>query len=289
MATPNHFPHFLKWMDGAKEILDFDRKPDRVVAELKKADLIFFLDFNEPDRLGGIKNHLKDLDAGTIMVDHHPAPADIADYSISDTQASSTAELVYQLICDLDEKDLVDRHIAECLFAGIMTDTGCFSFNSSNPKTYILISELLEQGIDKDRIYSLIYDNYSTKRMHLLGYSLRDKMVVLPELRTSYISLSAEDLGQYSHKTGDTEGFVNYPFTIRDIRITALFLERKDHIKISFRSKGDFKINKFAQKYFNGGGHMNAAGGESIESLEDTLSRFEELIANYADEIRSLP
>jgi phosphoesterase RecJ-like protein len=225
----------------------------------------------------------------TIMVDHHPDPADLAEYSILDTKASSTAELVYRLICDLGGQDLVERAIAECLFVGIMTDTGCFSYNSSNPETYRIIAELLKKDIDKDRIYSLVYDNYSTDRMRLLGYSLKDKMVVLPELRTAYISLKKEDLRTYSHKTGDTEGFVNYPFTIRDIRISALFLEREDHIKISFRSKGNFRINKFAQKYFNGGGHMNAAGGEYFGSMEDTLSRFEKRIANYADEIKSIP
>ena len=289
MATPNHFPHFLKWMDGTQKILDFKRKPDRVIAELMKADLIFLLDLNEPDRLGGIQDHLKDLDAWTIMVDHHPDPAGFTDYTISETQASSTAELVYQLICDIDGQDLVDRRIAECLFTGIITDTGCFSYNSSNPQTFGMVAELLKKGIDKDRIYSLVYNNYSVERMHLLGYSLKDKMVVLPELRTAYISLTAEELRRYSHKTGDTEGFVNYPFTIGNIRVTALFLEKEDHIKISFRSKGDFKINKFAQKYFNGGGHENAAGGEYPESLEITLARFEGLIANYANEIRHLP
>jgi phosphoesterase RecJ-like protein len=289
MATPNHFPHFLKWMDGAREILDFERNPAKVMTGLRQADLVFLLDCNEPDRLGGIKEHLNDIDARTVIVDHHPDPVDFTDYSLTDTRASSTAELVYKLICDLGGRDLLDRRIGECLFAGIMTDTGCFSYNSSNPETFMLVSELLEKGIDKDRIYSLVYDNYSTERMRLLGHSLKDKMVVLPEFRTAYISLKKQDLRHYSHKTGDTEGFVNYPFTIRDIRITALFLEREDHIKISFRSKGSFKINKFAENYFNGGGHMNAAGGEYFDSMEKTLSRFEKLIEKHADEIRNLP
>ena len=170
-----------------------------------------------------------------------------------------------------------------------MTDTGCFSFNSSNPETFGLAGELLRKGIDKDRIFSRVYDNFSSERMKMLGYSLKDKMVVLPDLRTAYISLTAEELKKYSHRTGDTEGFVNYPFTIKNIRITALFLEREDHIKISFRSKGAFKINKIAQTNFNGGGHMNAAGGESSDSLEETIARFEKLIAKYADEIKRLP
>ena len=289
MATPNYFPHFLRWMEGAGRIMDFKKDPGNVNVALKKADLVFFLDFNETDRLGGIRDSLDDIKALTIMIDHHPDPAGFADHIISDTDASSTAELVYRMICDLDGKELVDRPIAECLFTGIMTDTGCFSFNSSNPETFGMVAELLQNGIDKDRIYSQVYDNYSIERMKLLGYSLKDKMVVLPDLRTAYISLTAEELGQYSHRTGDTEGFVNYPFTIKGIRITALFLEREDHIKISFRSKGDFRINRITQEHFNGGGHMNAAGGESFESLEQTIARFEELIAKHADEIRILP
>jgi bifunctional oligoribonuclease and PAP phosphatase NrnA len=289
MATPNHFPHYLKWMEGADQILDYSKEADQVSDKLKEADLIFFLDLNEPDRLGGISKTLKDLDVLTVMIDHHPDPANFADYMISEISASSTAELVYQFICKLDGQNLVDRRIAECLYTGILTDTGCFSFNSSNPDTFGIVADLLNKGIDKDSIYSQVYDNYTSDRMRLLGYSLKDKMVVLPDIRTAYIGLNAEELRQYNHQIGDTEGFVNYPFMVRDIRITALFLEKKDHIKISFRSKGNFRINRIAQEYFNGGGHMNAAGGESIDSLQDTLARFEEIITQHADEIRSLP
>ena len=288
LATPNQFPHYLKWMEGSERILDFSKDPEQVSIELKKADLVFCLDFNEPGRLGGIQALFEELDVMTILVDHHPDPLDMTDYIISDTQASSTAELVYQMICDLDGQDIVDKRIAECLYAGIMTDTGCFSFNSSNPGTFGLVGELLQKGLDKDRIFSLVYDNYSIDRMRLLGFSLKEKMVVISELRTAYISLSTEELIQFNHRTGDTEGFVNYPFNIGDVRVSALFLEREDHIKISFRSKGNFKINQFAAKYFNGGGHMNAAGGEYHDSLENTLRHFEEMIVKYADEISAL-
>ena len=189
------------------------------------------------------------------------------------------------MILELDGQDSVDKTIAECLFVGIMTDTGCFSFNSSEPGTYIIVSELLEKGINKDYVHSLVYDNYSEERMRMLGYSLKEKMVVLPEHRTAYIYLSKEEMQRFNHLSGDTEGFVNYPFSIKDIRVTALFLEKKDHVKISLRSKGDFPINRFASKYFNGGGHHNAAGGESTENLDKTLKRFERLIAEHSDEI----
>ena len=208
---------------------------------------------------------------------------------ISDPSASSTAELIYKLILDLDGKDRINKTIAECLFVGIMTDTGCFSFNSSSPDTFLVVAELLTLGIDKDNIHSLVYNNYTEDRLRLLGYSLRYNMVVLPERRTAYIHLSRNELKQHDHQFGDTEGFVNYPFSIKDIRVTALFLEKKDHVKISFRSKGSFPINQFAGKYFNGGGHNNAAGGESNESLADTIKKFELLIAQYSDEINLLP
>ena len=289
MAVPNEIPSFLTWMEGAEQILDFRGQTRQVEEELAGADLIFCLDFNEPDRLGGIRDLLEKTDVTKIMVDHHPDPAGFTDHMFSVTTASSTSELVYRMIKELDGRESLDKNIAECLFAGIMTDTGCFSFNSSEPETYLIVAELIQAGINKDRIHSLVYDNYSEKRMHLLGYSLHKKMVVLPEHRTAYIYLSRDELERYHHLSGDTEGFVNYPFSIKDIRITALFLEKKDHVKISFRSKGSFPINRFAGKYFNGGGHDNAAGGESTQSLEKTIRRFESLIAGYSAEINHLP
>ena len=289
MAVPNEFPQFLAWMEGAGQIFDFTGQKQQIREELQKADLVFCLDFNEPDRLGGIQEILDKTDVLKILVDHHPHPADFTDHMISVPTVSSTAELVYNLMLDLDGKDIIDTCIAECLFVGIMTDTGCFSFNSSMPETYMVVAELLKKGIDKDRIYGLVYDNFTEERMRMLGYSLQEKMVVLPEHRTAYIYLSREELRQHSHLSGDTEGFVNYPFSVRDIRVTALFLEKTDHVKISFRSKGDFAINRFAREYFNGGGHNNAAGGKSDENLGDTIKRFETLIAQYSDEINRLP
>ncbi len=289
MAVPNEFPQFLSWMKGAEQILDFAGQKQQVEEELQKADLVFCLDFNEPDRLGGIKDLLEKTDVLKILVDHHPHPADFTDHVISDTSVSSTAELVYKLMLDLDGRDIIDATIGECLFVGIMTDTGCFSFNSSEPDTYRVVGELLETGIDKDHIHSMVYDNYTEERMRMLGYCLQENMVVLPELRTAYIYLSQEELNRYNHMPGDTEGYVNYPFSIRNIRVTALFIEKKNHVKISFRSKGDFAINNFAREYFNGGGHNNAAGGESNENLRDTIKKFESLIAKYSNEINSLP
>jgi phosphoesterase RecJ-like protein len=289
MAVPNEIPQFLIWMEGAEQILDFRGQQQQVEEELGRADLVFCLDFNEPDRIGNIKDILETADALKILIDHHPHPADFTDYGISIPPASSTAELIYKFIIDLDGKKGITKTIAECLFVGIMTDTGSFSFNSSEPGTWHAVAAMLEAGIDKDNIHSLVYDNYTEARMRMLGYSLQEKMVVMPEHRTAYIYLSREEMEKYKHLSGDTEGFVNYPFSIKGIRVTALFLEKKNHVKISFRSKGSFEINRFASKYFYGGGHNNAAGGESKDNLDITIKKFETLISKYSDEINLTP
>jgi len=289
MAVPNEFPQFLDWMEGSDQILIFSKQREKVKEELQNADMVFCLDFNEPDRLGEMQHVLQGTDVTMILVDHHPNPECRADLVFSNQEVSSTAELVYQLIEGMGDVELIDTLIATCLYVGMMTDTGCFSFNSSQPQTFEIVEELLLRGIDKDRIFSLVYDNYSENRMRLLGYSLEQKLVVLPEHRTAYISLTRDELNRFNHAKGDTEGFVNYPFSVSNIRISALFIERDDHIKISFRSKGDFPINSLAEQFFNGGGHKNAAGGESYEELAVTIKKFENLIGTYSDEINRIP
>lgn len=288
MAVPNHFPQFLDWMEGADQILVFSEQKDKVKEALKNADMVFCLDFNEPGRLGDMQSVLQETDVTVILVDHHPEPDCRADLVLLDQDVSSTAELVYKLIEGMGDVDLIDTLIASCLYVGMMTDTGCFSFNSSQPRTFEVVEELLLRGIDKDRIFSLVYDNYSEDRMRLLGYSLEKKLVVLPEHRTAYISLTRDELNRFNHAKGDTEGFVNYPFSVSNIRVSALFIERNDHIKISFRSKGNFPINALAEQFFNGGGHKNAAGGESYEDLAETIKKFENLIGQYSDEINRI-
>lgn len=289
MAVPNGLPQFLDWMEGTDKILIFSKQGDMVREEIQNADLVFCLDFNEPGRLGEMQHLIEGLDATMILVDHHPEPECTADLIFSDQKVSSTAELVYQLIEGLGDVELIDTLIASCLYVGIMTDTGCFSFNSSLPRTFEIVEGLLLRGIDKDRIFSLVYDNYTEDRMRLLGYSLEQKLVVIPKHRTAYISLTRDELKRFKHAKGDTEGFVNYPFSVSNIRVSALFIEREDHIKISFRSKGDFPINSLAAQFFNGGGHKNAAGGESYEELSVTIKKFENLIGEHSDEINHLP
>ena len=283
VITPNDYPGFLKWLPGTEQVIVFRHSPARSVEILKHADIIFAVDFNELKRVKELNEAFDLATAHKVLIDHHPGPDMAVDCLLSDTSASSTAELVYRFIGDTGLLPHMDKDIASCLFTGIMTDTGCFSYNSSNRKTWDVVAELLGYGIDKDRIYSLTYDNYSSYRMRLLGFSLNEKMEVFPEYHTGFIWLSMEDMLKYKFETGDTEGFVNYPLSIKGIRFSALFIEKEDHVRVSFRSKGSFAVNDFSKKHFNGGGHRNASGGESYTSLAETVSRFKELLPVYKE------
>ncbi len=286
VISPNQYPGFLKWMPGSDRIIVLEESPEVAKTSMQQADLLFAMDFNELKRVKKLNDAFTGAYAHKVLIDHHPGPDIAADCILSDTSASSTAELVYRFIKEAGLHAQMDKDIASCLFTGIMTDTGCFSYNSSQKKTWEAVAELLDYGIEKDRIYDLTYDNYSADRMRLLGFSLNEKMEVFPEYNTGIIWLTREDLNKFNYEVGDTEGFVNYPLSIKGIRFSALFIEKENHIRISFRSKGDFAVNEFSRKYFNGGGHANASGGESYMSLEKTLEQFRELLPLYQDKLR---
>lgn len=281
VVTPNMYPEFLHWLPGNEKVIIFSEQKDYAVKLIKEAEIIFNLDFNEFNRIRKIEPYVKKVKAVKVLIDHHPVKESFADYIISDISVSSTAELIFKFIINLGKKNCIDKSIAECLFTGIMADTGCFSFNSSQEDTFRIVSELLTYGIEKDKIYRNLYDNFSEDRMKLLGYCLNKKMVVIPDYRTAYLSLTKDELKQYNFKIGDTEGFVNFPLSIKDIIFSALFIEKTNHVKISFRSKGTFKVNKFSENNFNGGGHKNAAGGESNLNLEKTINKFIDLLPEY--------
>ncbi len=193
--------------------------------------------------------------------------------------------MIYHVIESMGDLTLINKTIAECLYTGIMTDTGSFNYNSSNPYTYIVVSKLIDLGINKDKIHSNIYDNYSPDRMRLLGYCLYKKMEIFPEYNTAFIAITKEELRDFGFAPGDSEGFVNFPLSIKGIRFTAIFIEKDKQVKISFRSKGEFPANKFAEDHFNGGGHKNASGGYSNDSYENTLKKFRELLPKYRKEL----
>lgn len=285
VIVPNEQPPFLQWMSGCCEILNFTDKKDKCLERLNQAEMVFCLDFNATSRIDKLEEHIKTLCCPTVMLDHHPYPSNFATYNISDIDKSSTCELVFDFLDALGWNDVINKTVAECLLTGIMTDTGCFVHNASNPRTYEVMAELVRTGADKNDIYNRVFDNYSFDRMKLLGYCLNEKLVYLPQYHVAYMSLTRDEQNKFNMQTGDTEGIVNIPFSIKGIWITAFFSEKNDKIRISFRSKGSFAVNKFSELYFEGGGHHNAAGGESKLTMPETLARFEQLIQNHAHEI----
>lgn len=285
LVTPNDYPKFLHWLPGNDEVLVYKRQNGTVLNAIKEADLIFTLDFNDLDRTEGMEKFILEASAKKIMIDHHPDPGKYADLIISETFYSSTAELVFHILESLGELRIVDATIAECIYTGIMTDTGSFNYNSSRPYTYYAVSKLIEKGVDKDKIYDYIYDNYSEDRMRLLGYCLNQKMEVFPEYNTAFISLTQKELTDFNFVPGDTEGFVNYPLSIKGIKFSAIFIEKENQVKISFRSKGEFATNNFSEQHFNGGGHKNASGGSSKLPLDETLKMFKDLLPLYKNDL----
>jgi len=285
VIVPNNYPQFLQWMPGNKEIIIAGEDKEQAEKIIQSAEAIVFLDFNVLDRTQGLEEEIINRDVPKLLIDHHPNPGNFADVIISNTKVSSTSELLFEFIARYKGEEIINRDISECLYTGIMTDTGSFSYNSSNPDTYYVVSKLINKGIDKTRIYWMVYDNYSVERMRLLGYCLNKKMKVFKEYRTAYISIKESELKKFNYQTGDTEGFVNYPLSIKNIIFSVIFIERKDHIKISFRSKGEFYANRFAINHFNGGGHKNAAGGYSESNLDETLQKFESLLPQYQSKL----
>lgn len=278
----NELPDSLQWMEGAEEVHSNAKVAD-VKQYLEGGDLIVCLDFNEPGRVDQLSVLLKKTKLPVIVIDHHPQVANYSGLLIADTSFSSTAELLYWL---LKKSDLVVKSsaFAESIYTGIVTDTGSFSYNSSSPYTFQVVADLLEIGFDKDRVTELVFQQFDASRIRLLGHLLVNRLEVIEGYGAAYTYLTKEDLNRFEYKSGDTEGFVNYPLSIKGVYFTAFFIENDDHIKISFRSKGDFPANKFSSKFFHGGGHLNAAGGRSYESLYETLESFEKLVKQFVDE-----
>jgi bifunctional oligoribonuclease and PAP phosphatase NrnA len=285
VILPNRFPDFLDFLPGADEVLFFDKQTKLSSGFIADADFLFFLDFNDPERIEKMGKKAMVSKAIKIMIDHHPEPVNFADFSISDTSVCSTAELIYEFIRLLDDKKGQNKEMADCLMAGIITDTGLFNHNSEQRRTYEIVAELLDLGADKDKIVQKIYNEYPFHRMQLLGNALHNRLSYHPAFNTAFIWLPKEDLEKYHHQNGDTEGFVNIPLSIAGIKFSALFIEKEDHIKCSFRSTGSFDVNLFARNYFNGGGHLNASGGKSFAPLNKTIEHFVQLLKKHQNEI----
>lgn len=283
--VPNSFPDFLKWMPGQENILIYEKEKKECQRLMKSADILFSLDYNTPSRLGEAGDDFKDAKGIKILIDHHIDP-DVQEYDhvLSTVMTTSTSELVYDFIKQIDPTKL-NVDIAECLYTGIMTDTGSFSYACNYEKTFRIVAELYKLGLDGVKINRLVYNTYSENRLRLLGYALSEKLVVLQEFATAYIYLTKEELNQYNYKAGDTEGLVNYALSIKGIKLAALFIGKSEKIRISFRSVGEFSVNKLARNHYEGGGHKNAAGGDSFLSMKETLAVFERLLSKYKEEL----
>lgn len=279
VIAPNEFPDFLAWLPGSETVLIYEKDKESTTKILLESELIFTLDFNALHRTGEMEQVLNKLQVPFIMIDHHQSPDDYAQYTYSDTVYGSTCEMIYNFIVQLGKKELIVKTIATCIYTGILTDSGSFRFPKTTGTTHRIIADLIDLGAENTEIPTLLFDNNSYDRLQLLGRALQN-MKVFPEFKTTYISLSQKELDTFHYVKGDTEGIVNYGLTIKGINFAAIFIEHRDEniIKISFRSQGDFDVNQFARDHFNGGGHINAAGGKSSLSLKATITKFEQLI-----------
>ncbi len=279
VIAPNEFPDFLAWMPGSAAVLVYENDRANTTKVLQEAEVIFTVDFNALHRTGEMEKVLSQLTAPFIMIDHHQKPDDYATFMYSDTQFGSTCEMIYNFILMIDKKQYIDKTIATCIYTGILTDSGSFRFPKTTGATHRIVADLIDLGVDNAEIPALLFDNNSYQSLQLLGRAL-ENMVVCPEHKTAYITLSQKELDAFQYVKGDTEGIVNYGLSIKGIHFAAIFIEHRDEniIKISFRSQGDFDVNQFARDHFNGGGHINAAGGKSTLSMDATITKFKNLL-----------
>lgn len=285
MLSPNNLQEFLKWMEGADDIHVFIRERKKCIRLIEEAKLIIMLDFNQPGRLGEAEKYVTASGAAKVLIDHHLEPQNFTDLIISDPTICSTAEIVYEIVSQMNGGSFENIHFAESLYVGIITDTGNFEHGTYTGRTLRIVADLLDMGVDRDKIYKLVYNNFSVDRMRLMGFALSQRMEILPEFKSAYIYLTKEDLVKFNHVKGDTEGFVNLPLSIKNIFFSTLFIEKDNFVKLSFRSRGKFPVNEFASRYFSGGGHLNASGGEYYDTLENTIKYFKSILKEIYREI----
>jgi bifunctional oligoribonuclease and PAP phosphatase NrnA len=279
VISPTNWARWLDWMEGSGEVLDYElqkRESDQI---LDKADWLFCLDHNHFSRTKNMAAKLASLKCTKFLIDHHQEPDTVSfDYGVSNTGKSSTCEMVYDFIVGSGYREKINIFVAECLYAGVVADTGSFRFSSTHASVHHMVAYLKEVGLEHTRVHEALYDNFLENRLRFLGYVLSNRLEVNYELNTAIMWVSRQELQKYDIKTGDTEGLVNYPLSIQGIKLVGLVIDRDEERKWSFRSKGTFDCNTFARKYFNGGGHFNAAGGRDVASLPDTIKKFQQAI-----------
>lgn len=281
VMVPNAFPNFLAWMPGADQILLYEKHTSRCQQHLANAEGLFVLDFNHASRAGAMQELLQALTINKILIDHHRDPAESAFYGVlSETEVSSTSELVAEVILHYGERFL-DEAIATNALVGIVTDTGSFAHSVFSPQVFSICAKLVEHSASYNQIHQLVYDTFSEDRLRLLGYAIGHKMEVLDAYSTAIISLDKRELDSFHYQVGDTEGVVNYPLSMKKIKMAVLVTERQGVIRLSFRSKGSFSVHELAQRHFNGGGHVNAAGGTLETTMEEALAKLHQLLPEY--------
>ncbi len=284
VITPNEYPEFLQWLPGNDNVKIAKDIPQFAKDKIAEAEIIFCLDFNTLSRIDQLAKPVEEAKGYKVLIDHHQQP-DAFDTMFHAVEASSTCQLVYEFIEALGKVEMVNKEVATCLYTGIMTDTGSFKFPSTTANVHRIIGALIAAGAENSVIHRNIYSAASADRLKLLGYCLSEKMVVLPTKAAAYLSLSIEEAKRFNVKPGDTEGIVNYPLDIKGINFSAIFIEKEDGVKISFRSVGKFSVNQFSRKHFGGGGHDNAAGGASDLPLQQTIEKFVTLLDEYESDI----
>ncbi len=286
VISPTIFPDNLKWLPCADKIKVLGKKTQKDDSLFDDVDMIICVDLNARNRVGNIRPQFESSKAYKVVFDHHPYVEDFTDLAIEDTTYSSACELVFEVIENTFLNQYFNKDVMTCLYTGILTDTGSFQYNSSNPNLFRIVGKIMEYGIEKNQIYNKLFNAWSENRTRFMGFAMLNRMVVMPEYKTAYIYITADDRKKFNEQFGDTENFVNLPMQIKGIVFTAIFIERDNFVKASFRSKGTFDVNLFSSRHFNGGGHINASGGESYEQLSVVCQKFESLVkGEYSDEL----
>jgi len=289
VISPTNWADFLNWMPAVKKVLDYERQTAAADKLIEEADWVFCLDFNTLSRTKRMEEKLNSTKAERILIDHHQEPqVEKFAYGISSVLKSSTCEMVYDFIEAAGHDDKINKEVAECLYTGIMTDTGSFRFPATTASVHAAVANLMTRGFEHSKVHENLFDNNLENRFRFFGHVLLNRMEVFYEYNTALISVPQGDLIRFSVATGDTEGLVNFPLGIKGIKLAAIIIDRGEERKSSFRSKDGFDVNVFARKYFNGGGHANAAGGQNKEPLEEVVRMFvaamkenKEQLSNY--------
>ncbi|MCX7954187.1 MAG: DHH family phosphoesterase [Bacteroidales bacterium] len=279
---PDDLPFFLKWMTNSDKIIIYEKEPQKVIEILKNNYIIICLDFNTTKQIIQFESYFNNNKSYKILIDHHPDPEIHFDLILKDEDVSSTSELLFKIIEKTSLKKNTDKNFAEGIFTGILLDTLSFSVNAHRPATYKIVSKLLEYGIDRDFIYNNIFNNNTLSKVQLTGYAIYKKLKVVHNYYTAYIWLTKKEFEMFNYRPGDIEGLVNYPLTLEGIKLSALFYEKDNYVKISLRSRGNIKVNEIIKNHFIGGGHNNAAGGEEYNlNIEETIKKFLKILPQY--------